>query len=349
MANIKNSISCLNMFERAVQDPCSHGCDTEDDTILQEQNQDEMDELDPLKETDTSLNNIDSSDSDIDNNNNNNNNDIDTNDYITKKNTRGRSQNKDSDSGNIAPLIWNNPFGNGLDQYTDESPQQGMLLDKRKSSTFNGIPYNNNNNLAIRRTRTNSSCYIQQQSRKPIRNSTNSTRKSTSISTSNNNNNNKFLLQYRSKSNNNILKKNSSVVSDTPSIRSRSNTTNEFINNNNNNNNSINSKWVQPSSLSHSSCSSILSHLYGLEKYISSDLDALAAEDHKTNKIIPNLITFPNTNNSQSDLVFSNYTNTIPTSANTSTSANNTSEDFINGTKRQKSFIEQSLANSFSQ
>ncbi|KAG0665801.1 Set1/Ash2 histone methyltransferase complex subunit ASH2 [Maudiozyma exigua] len=338
MANIKNSISCLNMFERAVQDPCSHGCDTEDDTILQEQNQDEMDELDPLKETHTSLNNIHASDSD---NNNNN-----TDEYITKKNTRGRSKDKNSDSGSIPPLIWNNPFGNGLDQYTDEYPQQGMLLDKRKSSTFNGIP--NNNSLAIRRTRTNSSCYIQQQSRKPIRNSTNSTRKSTSISTNNNNNNNnnnKFLLQYRSKSNNNILKKNTSVASETPSIRSRSHTTNEFINNNNN----VNSKWVQPSSLSHSSCSSILSHLYGLEKYISSDLDALAAEDHKANKIISNLITFPNTNNSQSDLVFSNYTNTIPTSTNTSTSANNTSEDFINGTKRQKSFIEQSLANSFSQ
>lgn len=338
MANIRNSISCLNMFERAVQDPCSHGCDTEDDTILQEQNQDEMDELDPLKEG-ISLNN-----------------DNDTNDYITKKNTRGRKQNKHiNESRSSTPLIWNNPFGNGLDQFIHESPQQGMLLDKRKSSTFNGLP---NNNLTIRRTRTNSSCYIQQQSRKPIRNSFNNKRKSTSNSTTNINinNNNRKSLQYRSKSNNNIQKKINSTESDTPSVpslRSRSNTTNDFMNNN-----CSNSRWVQPSSLSHSSCSSILSHLYGLEKYISSDLDALAVEDpnnnNNSNNInnninLPNFGTYQNPNNSQSDLILTNYTNTTPISTNTPTSTNNTTEDFINGNKRQKSFIEQSLANSFSQ
>ena len=149
---------------------------------------------------------------------------------------------------------------------------------------------------------------------------------------------------------------------------------------------------VQPETFSHSSCSSILTHLYGLDKYISSDLDArssFSTEDgfsalgsgstrHDSNgsgsgagtyPLLPgqtynipgalpdlggnragaspttapppdsNILLYSSSHNSRSDLSLRSYTGAqIPFP-----------EDFVGVRKRQKSFIEQSLASSFSQ
>ncbi|SMN18876.1 similar to Saccharomyces cerevisiae YMR081C ISF1 Serine-rich, hydrophilic protein with similarity to Mbr1p [Maudiozyma saulgeensis] len=304
MANtsIRNGISCLNMFERAVQDPCSHGCDNEDDSgfsTMWRQNQsdpihmndvtdnhsdNELDELDPLHEVELSPENLQQT-------------------TTTEKN---------EDTNIDEPLIWTNPFNKGTD-ITKE--RQRQLLSRRRRSTTN------NNGLSLRRTRTNSSCYIQQQSRRPLR---------SSMVEQSPGQQQRNVTSHRSFSNGLPI---TSTV-DTPYSSLSATTSSGNISHDN--------CWVRPKTLSHSSCSSILTHLYGLEKYISSDLDALAFEDASStttdvsinNDLPRNNVIMQTDDNSHSDLNLNRISDTT--------------DDLANVTKRQKSFIEQSLANSFS-
>ncbi|CAB4257158.1 similar to Saccharomyces cerevisiae YMR081C ISF1 Serine-rich, hydrophilic protein with similarity to Mbr1p [Maudiozyma barnettii] len=340
MANtsIRNSISCLNMFERAVQDPCSHGCDNEDDSGFSNMwrqslsdpagvtnannnnnsvNDGELDELDPLNEIELSSEDIrPSTRNDNDNNDNDN-------------------EEQEDEKEEEEPLVWTNPFSNGA---ATSKEKQRQLLSKRRRSTIN-------NGLSMRRTRTNSSCYIQQQSRRPLRSSmveqSPAGQQQRNSNTTTNNNN---MTCNRSFSNGFPI----TSTSNTPYSSLSATTSSGNINNMNNMNSDT--CWVHPKTLSHSSCSSILTHLYGLEKYISSDLDALAFEDVSSstptttategfinNNLPKNNVMMQTDDRSRSDLNL----NRLPEVTTTTT-------DFPNVTKRQKSFIEQSLANSFS-
>lgn len=473
--SVRNSIQCRNLFERAVQDPCSHGCDYEDDDGLQQiaesasrsasvsasisgtalysdcDDSDSMhtaptfalgdDPLDPLAET---YSGVESGPSEsplhprsATASTHRRLQQLSVEDALGRPDPRRTgtpvpapstqtSARSDSGTGrtysagvsagasagvsaaaktnaaaNSAPPVWTNPFAHaGDDTPQDTQAAQGLggpFAFVRQGSVATAATATTQvpQGLALNRTRTNSSCYIQQQTRRSLRSSLGEP--AAGPRKPSQNAQGPLLLASNPNSNFNSISSGSASVGP-PGAPARCKHSSISSTSSGNYPN-----LVRPKTFSHSSCSSILTHLYGLDKYISSDLDARSSfstedgfsilnSDHpygnassfsgggnspllaghtynfsaafpdlggkpesgntstNPNEATPTPAPAPNNpalllsnQNSRSDLSLHNYPGAPPGTQIPFPM------DFVGHRKRQKSFIEQSLASSFSQ
>lgn len=287
-----HNMFCLNIFERAVQDPCSKDCDTEDDNLLLDE-KDRVEDPDPLDESFED-------------------------DYTMSPKTFMSADGASHCCSRHCRL--------GKPQHTGKE-------DMVQSTSMAVSPYNNlihqqSSPVPLTtarpcRSRTNSSILIRQISRQSFIDNNNNNNNSNS----NNNNNNNAFYHSHNNSHNNIDNLSGCGSSSSPTS---------------NDDNSRRSSVVQRS---RSSCSGIPTHLYGLEKYVSSALDALSTGDYnstisspQSSSTSPSFAPYssPQSDSSLNSIAFPLPPPSLPSKLQ---SAKRT---------RKKSFIEMSLANSFS-
>lgn len=278
-SELTNGLQCLNLFERSVQDPFSQDCDIEDEVTLRSLSNVRNLTLNDINDL-TNDNNIISSQTNYD------------------KPEINQNNLGDTTNENFDKLFWNNPFKNG-DTTTKRKPMKINSIKASNSGNCNDFPNKNylketrtlpslKRNASVTRKhitsmisplsrrRANSSSLIQQ-----FANTTSSTNNINSNSNSNNNNNNIInslpITHHNSMSLNNFNNNEINLDNGNNCLNENTNDFDIFTSLKRTGSSSTSSNnSFRPILSSHSSRSSFLTHLCGLEKYISTDLDALS-------------------------------------------------------------------------
>ncbi|CCC67091.1 hypothetical protein NCAS_0A05330 [Naumovozyma castellii] len=324
----RNNICCLNMFERAVQDPCCQACDMEDEnnsedlfqnyTAIRELERSDKslsplnetfyqtDEVDPLEENGRGAGKSTDLPSNI----------MQLNDPLRQQPSRHHRR---AATLSTSKYTIHNENGNDNDN-NDTNPlflkQRMKPQDLRKIKTapyfdtgcMSELPNKpnyqiNSSPFFLRNSRRNSCNLIHQMSRKPTQSEP---RPYSSMSAN-------------ARQENNKIDTFSDYIADSPNGQR---------------------------SLSQVSCAAIPTHLYGLEKYVTSELDAMSSTDeYKIESKCEDAEQVRGTSVSSSQLMTGNEPLTMNVRRR---SSNNKGGSISNPRHRKKSFIEASLGSSFS-